>query len=260
MNVPKPEPTKRFLRSVADSGKAIEKELVKRWGQYGRLLSADVGAQFQTGFVDAPLWLTGNTDAALLPYRWKRPHIIEVKSKAHDKVLAMKNNERGPDKKHRLQVMTYIGLAYELHPWQEIKIDPKTWKIDPNGETIRLGRCIDGTIYYVSRDDPSTTHEFTYTYDPEFMAQGRDKLSDWKKAFEEGTLPDRPRYSGNKLVGWSKDHCKFCPLKKNVCKPDWENGITELSKSHAIEFTKGIWPDYDYQATRDKVLSRWTSN
>jgi hypothetical protein len=234
--------------------------LVDRWAKGGYLLSADINSEFQTGFVDEEHWLTGNTDAAILPRRWTRPHIVEVKSKAHDKVLAMKNLERGPDKKHRLQVLTYIGLAHELHPWKEVRIDPQTWRLHPDGWPLQLEPCIDGTIYYVSRDDPSTTHEFTYTYDPNFMASGRARLADWLTAWHDGILPDRPRHPDGKLVGWSEEPCKYCDLKKDLCKKDWQLKIEGIQNSSGVTRAKEVWPDYDFEATYQKVLDRWNKS
>lgn len=272
MNVPRSAPTSRFLRAVADSGKAIEDELVKRWAKQGYLLSADINEEFQTGFVDEEYWLTGNCDAAILPRHWTRPHIVEVKSKAHDKVLAMKNLERGPDKKHRLQVLTYIGLAHEQHPWRQVWRCKHSGKLllqsgnlkakctehgDKCGVFINLEPCLDGTIFYVSRDDPSTTHEFTYTYDPEFMASGRDRLASWQHAFRSRTLPDRPRHPDGKLVGWSEEPCKYCDLKKDLCKKDYQLNIEDLSHSNGLVRAKEIWPDYDLDATAQEVLDRW---
>jgi hypothetical protein len=274
MNVPKPAPTSRFLRSVADSGKAIEDELVGRWGEAGYLLSADAESEYQTGFTDKEHWLTGNMDAAVLPYKWTRPHIVEVKSKAHDKVLEMQRLQRGPDPAHRRQCLTYIGFAHEYHPFRQVAVCRETWRIAHPKKHVRggicrvhnsikcvdiisLDRCIDGSIYYVSRDDPSVTHEFTFTYDPSFMEAGREKLEEWRELYKLNLLPDRPRHKDGKVVGWSELPCKFCDLKKHVCKPDYQQHITMLSNSNALDFSQGIWPDYDNQDTRQKVLERW---
>jgi hypothetical protein len=276
MNVPKPAPTSRFLRSVADSGKAIEDELVERWDAAGYLLSASVDSEFQTGFTDKEYWLTGNTDAAVLPFKWTRPHIIEVKSKAHDKVLEMQRLQRGPDPAHRNQCLTYIGFANEYHPFRKVSVCKDTWRIAHAKKhtkgfcrihntvkcviTVDLSPCIDGSIYYVSRDDPSTTHEFTFSYDPEFMRKGREALDAWREMFRLNLLPDRPRHEDGKLVGWSELPCKFCDLKKHVCKPDYQEKVMGLKTSHAIDFTKSVWPDYDYQTTRKKVMDRWNES
>src|ERR1044072_6814281 len=264
MNVPKETPTSRFLRSVGDSGKAIENELVRRWAEAGYLLSADVDSEFQTGFTDKEFWLTGNMDAAVLPFKWTRPHVVEVKSKAHDKVLEMQRLQRGPDATHRNQCLTYIGLAHEQHPWKSVWVDKDTWRINkPTHSTkhnlvkLNLERCIDGTIYYVSRDDPSVTHEFTFTYDPEFTRKGRSALEDWREMFKLDLLPARPRHEDGKLVGWSEDPCKYCHLKKNVCKPDWQQKVTVGKHSNAIDFSSNIWSNYDLESTRQAVFERW---
>lgn len=261
MNVPKPAPTSRFLRSVGDSGKAIEDELVSRWDNAGYLLSNSADSEYQTGFTDEKHWLTGNCDAAVLPYRWRRPHIIEVKSKAHDKVLEMQRLQREADPAHRLQCLTYIGFAHEFHPWKHVWVDEQSWRIvKPNTDgafRLTLEPCIDGSIYYVSRDDPSVTHEFTFTYDSKFMAEGRDTLEEWREHFRLDLIPDRPRHKDSTLVGWSELPCKYCDFKKHVCKPDYQQKVALGKLSNAIEHTKSIRPSYDHEGTRKKVLGRW---
>jgi hypothetical protein len=279
LNVPEPAPTSRFLRSVGDAGKAIEDELVSRWGRAGILLSADADSVVQSGFTDPEHWLTGNTDAAILPYRWNRPHIVEVKSKAKDKVEEMRMGRRGPDPKHRNQCLTYIGLAHEQHPWKHVWICSKRWRIiadvhrkagkcphcSPSGEDttcatrIDLEPALSGSIFYLSRDDPSITHEFVFHYDEEFLAQGRARIAEWRDNFLEGKLPDRPQHADGKVVGWSEEPCKWCPMKKHVCKPDWQNKINSLELSHAVEHTKKIRPGYDVNNTTQAVKDRWNA-
>lgn len=243
MNTPSVEATPRKLRGQGEVGKAVELMLVKAYGQANILLSNNQtsGDKFQTNFTDHECWLTGNVDVVLLPWGWNKPHVVEVKTKAHDVVKQMKQGERGPDVKHTRQCKTYIGLAHEnAHYW-------------PN-----LLPCETGTIYYLSRDDPSYTHEFFYEYDPSFMAAGREKLKEWQEAFIQGELPPHP-FKGKE---WSIEPCKYCPFKKFACKPDQIDGITRLSESHAIEFAEEVYGEYDYESTRQEVLDRWneTSN
>ncbi len=273
MNVPKVDPTSRFLRSVADAGKGIESELVQRWYDAGILLSAPPDAEVQTGFKDEEHWLTGNCDAVILPYRWRRPHVVEVKSKADDKVNEMRELTRKWDEAHRNQCLTYIGLLHEANTWTDALVCEHTWRLaDADGmcrlhgdglciKKISLDRCIDGTIFYVSRDNPSNTHEFTFTYDAGFMDRGRERLLQWREAFEGDILPDRPRKEDGKLVGWSELPCKWCDFKKHVCKPDWQNEkLTDLRQSAALEFTKTLRKDYDYDKTKQTVKKRWQNS
>jgi hypothetical protein len=279
LNVPRPEPTSRFLRSVGDAGKDIERQVVSRWAEMGILLSAAPEETLQTGFVDKEYWLTGSTDAVVLPYRWRKPHMVEVKSKAVEKVEEMKWARRSYDLNHRNQCLSYIGLAHEQHPWKEAIVCKDTWRLaEPGSENvidamvcakhgihadsgcltrIDLEPCTSGSIYYVARDDPSNTFEYYLTYDPEFMANGREKLAEAKGHFLEGTIPDRPADQDGKVIGWSEQPCKWCPLKKHVCKPDFQKKIKDLADSHAIEYTQDMWPHYDYERTRKAVLDRW---
>lgn len=277
LNVPDPEPTSRFLRSVADAGVAIEDEHVKRWEEAGRLLSNSASADYQTGFTDGVHWLTGNCDALLLPAGWTRPHVVEVKSKSQTKIDEMKNGTRGPDPKHRRQCLTYVGFMHEqANRFKDAVVCKHSWKLatgidtdygrnyycsDHDSDECLIGfdlePCTTGSIFYISRDDPSQTHEFFMRYDPDFMKAGREKLAAWKKSFEDGKLPERPRTEDGKLSGWSVEPCKWCDLKKHVCKPDYQAGIDNLSDSHAINFTKTIRPNYDLEDTRKAVLDRW---
>jgi hypothetical protein len=271
LNLPTPAPTGRFLRSVADSGKAIEDELVTRWDKAGYLLSASVDAEVQTGFVDEEHWLTGNCDAIVLPNHWRRPHVVEVKSKSQTKIDEMKSGQRGPDPKHRLQCLTYVSFAHEQHPWKSAQVCRETWRIPNDGvclihnssdclTVIDLEPCESGSIFYVSRDDPSQTHEFFFKREPDFLEQGRAKIKEWKESFEAGLLPDRPRHEDGKLVGWSEEPCKWCPLKKEVCKKDWQDKIITIEQSHAVEFVKSIRPYYELNKTIEAVKERWVEH
>lgn len=275
MNVPNPEPTGRFLRTVADAGMAVEAELIKRWEEMGVLLSAGIKDELQTNFKDEEHWLTGSTDAILLPYRSYTPHAVEIKTKAEDKVNEMKNFMRSYDKKHGLQCKTYIDFAHnEQKRWKKVCVCEKTWRLATNivggkcrihgGDSclimIDLQPCVSGSIYYLSRDNPSNTHEFIFEYDPDFMRQGREKLALWRDHFLAGTLPERPQHASEKIVGWSEDPCKFCSMKRDVCKLDWKEGINNLNESNAIKLSQRHRPSYDYETTRKAVLDRWSGS
>jgi hypothetical protein len=235
-NFAPPGPAPRQLRTQADSGKAIEYELVRRWEYLGILLSAGAEEKVQTEIKVPELWFSGHPDAIILPPKWDRPHLVEIKSKAHEKVMEMQNRKRGPDAAHVKQAKTYIGFLHEL--------SKELW---PDLEPLR-----DGTIYYVSRDLPSETHEFYIEHDEEFMEIGKQRLKDWKQHFLNDELPARP-----KEWYWSKTPCQYCPFKKNVCKPDDKAGVTKLSESHGIEYTKSIRKSYDFDITKEIVIKRW---
>src|ERR1700723_1139590 len=70
MNPPPNEPIAPWLRGWFDLGKNLELDWVRRLARDGRLLSVDQTArpnEPQTAFVDAEHWLTGGTDAIVLP-------------------------------------------------------------------------------------------------------------------------------------------------------------------------------------------------
>lgn len=243
MNIPQAEPFPAHVRAMGDAGKDIELQIIRRLAKAGILLSADQtdGDDVQTGFVDQAFWLTGNMDAVILPPKWKSPHVVEIKSKSHKVLEEMRSGRRGPDPEHRRQILTYIGLAHELDLH-------KRWY------QKRLGPVKDGTLYYVSRDSPRTVHEFYFEYDAEFMAKGRERLTEWIALFKEAKLPERP-----KAWRWTEPPCRYCSVKK-LCKADNKEKITDLNDSVAIAFAKQIRPWYDPMITRQAVLDRWDTN
>lgn len=246
MDLPPPGPTARKLRGQAESGKFIENELVRRWHEMGWLLSPPPTDPYQLGLEDPEIWLTCSFDSVMLPPGWNKPFPVEVKSKALDKVREMIQGTRGPDPKHEAQIKVQIGFLYL-----------NTKKLWPH-----LEPCVDGALYYVARDDPSITKEFRIKLDPEFMENGAKILTEWKTLFENEELP---HYSDKKHpLGedwrWSEPPCKWCPFKKHVCKPDWEDKITKLEDSNGIEYAKTIRPSYDYTETRNRVLNRWNED
>lgn len=244
MNIPRPKPVDRGGRTVMAAGRAIEYELVKTFLDAGVLLSAGPDDPVQTGFVDANHWLTGNTDAVILPEGWTKGHVVEVKSKDHEVVMAMRNGERGPDPEHVRQLKTYIGMANEASAELWPELDPP--------ET--------GSIFYLSRNRPAVTAEFFYRMDEEILADGRQKLAEWKENFIQDQLPPRP--DG---WMWTEEPCKYCQYKnlklsdgtKVGCKQDDLVGITKLSESTTIQFASELNTDYDYDQARAAVLARW---
>lgn len=236
MDDPGKEAAARKLRGQGVMGQAIEDMLVDRWGMYGILLPSDDKDKKQIGFADEEFWLTGSADAPIIPTGWNRPHLVEVKSKAADVIKKMQSLERGPDAKHVNQIKTYIGFLHEqAHRWPDLE------------------PCQDGTLYYVSRDDPSQTFEFFFSLDPNFMAAGREQIAEARDAFLEGELLPQP-FGGKE---WSKLPCLYCDFKRDTCKPDWKDGITRLEDSHAVNRAQEVYKHYDYEETRKRVLDRW---
>jgi hypothetical protein len=271
MNLPEPEPVGRWLRVVADAGKDAEVQQVRRLELAGRLLSSGTTIVKQSGFADPEHWFTGSVDAAVLKYGWNRPHIVEFKSKSYENVMKMLAREKDYDPAHRRQVMASLGLAHEQHPWKTTIICQETWKIADivdgsvvcreHGTRACLQRldlepAESGSIYYFSRDTPwgkpLAFYEPMFDYDPEFMQEGRRHLSEWREAFLEGRLPERP--DG---FMWSKGYCKFCDFKKHACRPDDKHGVQDLAESYGIEFARAIRPGYSYDEIRAEVLKHW---
>lgn len=244
MNIPRPKPIDRGGRTVMAAGRGIEYELVKTYQDAGVLLSADPDNPVQTGFVDPEHWLTGNTDAVILPAGWKRGHVVEVKSKDHDVVQAMRSGERGPDPEHVRQVKTYIGMANEA--------SAELW---PDLEPVETG-----SVFYLSRNRPSITAEFFFRIDPEIMEDGRAKLAQWKQWFIEDHLPPRPID-----WMWTEEPCKYCQYKnlkladgsRAGCKEDALQKIDKLSESTTIKFASELNTEYHYDLARAAVLGRW---
>jgi hypothetical protein len=236
MNIPAPEPINRSGRAVMEAGLDIEDRIVKRFERAGILLSEPPEAKHQTGFTEEKVWLSGSSDAIIKPPRINRPYVVEIKSKYQRVLDEMLTGDKGPDDQHINQVMTYISLVnkYGKEYWPD------------------LDECIGGSLLYVSRDNPSITKEFKFQFDKEWWESGTKRLEDWKQYFLDGILPEKPEN-----FMWSKGPCKYCKFKKHGCKPDFQNDVTELSKSNSIDWAEKLRPDYDYEETRNAVLARW---
>lgn len=240
MDDPGKEPPSRRLRGQGEMGQAIEDMLVERWGEYGVLLPPAEGMK-QISVQDDDHWLTGSMDAPIVPEGWTRPHVVDVKSKAADVIRQMQAGERGPDPKHVKQIKTYITRTHEeAHRWPHLE------------------PCRDGSLYYVSRDDPEQTHEFFFTHDDNHMRRGREVLAEARDAYLRGELLPHP-FGGRE---WSIDPCKYCDFKKHSCKPDDKAGVTKLRESHSVAHANEVYGDdnYDYDETRQRVLARWQAD
>lgn len=277
------EPASAMLHGTAIVGEAIEEDLVERLGWSGRILSAPATAERQTRFEDADVWLGGSPDIVVLPYRWNRPHVIEVKTKDHEVIIDMKNGLRTWDPGHRLQCHGYINLGHEVSPqlWPEVVVCRDTWKLalaQPNeqgdldelsymcrvhGEPLVPGACLrrlelepitTGSIVYHSRNRPGNVRqEYFFERDPSFMVRSRRLLGQVRAAFEEGKIPDHP-FEGKE---WSQRPCQWCEFKKHICKPDCAKGIKALNESHGVPFTREVRGSYDLGRSYGAVVSRW---
>ena len=184
-------------------------------------------------------WLSGNSDAIIRIPRSNRPYALEIKSKYGRVIEEMQRGDRGPDPQHINQLMTYISLIHDYG--QEYWPD--------------MDKCLGGSLLYVSRDDPSQTFEFKFKYNPKWWEEGLKRLENWQEIFLNEELPPRPEG-----FMWSKGACKYCPVKRNCCKPDYKDGIISLKDSHGIEWAKEVYSfDYSYEETRQAVLDRWVN-
>lgn len=268
-------PLEPKVRMLFDLGTDIEHMFVKRWSNYGVLLSADVTGndQYQTGFEDPSCWLTGSPDAILLPPFFTRCEVVDVKTTSQDKVEKMKNDPEDTPyshKKYIRQVKTYIAEAHD-------KFSPTVITCGISGTLIKNGKdrccvshkgsCIPnilkveppncGTLLYASREEPLTCMMSYYIqHDQEFIESGKKKLRDWKQQFVDGKLP--PHINEGDSKKWTTGECRYCDHKSaKYCKEDYKNKTQDLKDSALIEFNKKYKPGYRYEQTRNEVLERW---
>lgn len=233
MNIPDDKPVDMGGRMVMEAGKAIENSIVWRLARSGLLLSEAPDSAHQTGYVIPEIWLTGSPDAVINLPKKRKPHVIEIKGKDHEVIEDMKQGKKLFDPPHRNQLLTYIGMTRTTTWWPD------------------LDDCDDGTLLYVSRNRPGTTHEFHFNHDEDFMQKGFVKLAIWKEQFKEEELPARP-----KDWKWTEQPCRFCPVKR-YCKQDVKDKVTKLFDSNTIKHAKEVYGKYDYDKTYQKVIDRW---
>lgn len=235
INIPDKSPVDTRGRQLMDTGKDIEVQIVRRWEKAGMLLSAGPDEQTQTGFALPEFWLTCSTDAVVQPPGWDRGHVVEIKTKSDQAVTDMRRGRRTYDPYHRKQLLCTIAMAHLF--------SRKLW---PELDTVR-----DGSLYYVSRENPRNTMEYWFDLDLEFFEAGLDQLERWRQLFFWEELPER-----DKSWRWTEQPCQYCAVKR-LCKADHKDNIRNLRGSHAIKFAESIRTDYDYGHTREKVLERW---
>jgi len=245
IGTPNPEPIKPMGRAVIEMGKAAEKQIVWRWGRMGLLLgNIDVPDREdkylpQLAFQDPDTWLAGYADAVLdIRPRWKYVLPVDVKSKSHEKVQALKAGAADYDPDHYKQLQAYIYLCRKYHEflgWDKMGLLP----------------AAGGFIYYVSRDNPRFTKPFYVPYDEQFVNAGIERLAEWKQNFLNDELPERP-----KSWRWTQPPCQYCNLKK-LCKQDTKDGVTVLSKSNVVQLSERLIEGFDLDKVRKEVMKRW---
>lgn len=238
MNFPEPEPISAKGIGIMEAGKCVEEQIVERWAKMGILLGPRWPEQLR---IEIPeLWLSGYTDGMLnlLP-DWPYVLPVEIKSKKNQVIEYMKVGGQDYDPLHYMQLQAYIYYAMQKHEemgWDRLGLKP----------------AIGGVIYYVSREDPRNTHEFYIEADYDAMAWANANLANWKQYFMADILPLRP-----KEWKWTEDPCKWCPFKKNVCKPDHVAGIVNLSESHGVAIAKAHKSGYNVEQIKRRVEDKW---
>jgi CRISPR/Cas system-associated exonuclease Cas4 (RecB family) len=195
----------------------------------------------QVRFEDDSTWLTGSGDAVLDLRRFGRDSVtpVDVKSKNHDVVQEMQLGRRSYETKHYNQLQAYIYLCNLFHR-------------DMGWEAMGLAPAQGGYIYYASRQNPSLSHAFFVEIDTELIEQGVALLQEWRQSYLNDELPARP-----KDWKWTEEPCKWCPMKKYVCKPDNKEKITNLRDSNAISFAHSLREKYNYDEIKEETIKRW---
>lgn len=241
MGIAQDKPFSPKSLKMMQMGKDVEEDLVWKLHEAELLLSPTPDNPIQMGFKDEDHWLSGNLDALISHPRLGRPHVIECKMKYGKDIQEMLDREQGPDPKHVKQLKTYICFMRDI-------VAEKF----PKMELLR-----DGTLLYVSRDNPDDTYEFFVEYNEDFKEEGLAQLAEWRQMYERGELPTtHPDHRNPMGFKWTYQPCVWCDYGQ-ICRKDHKAGVEKLADSHGIAFTKKIRKDYDYEEARAEVFERW---
>lgn len=244
MGIPTEKPAEPWLVAVADAGKDIENQIVKRWHNAGWLLTAPPGSPVQTGFADPDSWLTCSVDAALdLRSACSYEHVlpVDVKGKDHAVVTEIRAGKRGADAGHVQQVTVQTAFCRSEHErmgWGKMGLEPAKG----------------ASLLYVSRQRPGYRAEVHVPWDEARYEKGLAVLGEWRDSFLAGALPERP-----KAWRWTEEPCKWCD-HRDVCKFDIRKDVVKLEDSTAISKAQAVRPTYDYERARYAVLERWSND
>jgi hypothetical protein len=266
-------PLEPKVRALFDSGTVIEHMFIKRWSNYGVLLSADVTGKddYQTNFEDSDCWLTGSPDAILLPPFWTKGFVVDVKTTSHSKVEAMRNDPNDTIYSHKKYVRQVQAYIYEANK----KFSPTVVVCEKSGVLIKNGNdrcavnhkgdCIpkilkveppdEGALFYSSREEPLFTASYYIVNDPDIVVKGKERVKSWKESFEQGLLPEHVREGESSK--WSVGECKYCDMKAAYCKQDYKDKVKHLKDSNLISASKKVRPYYDYNRARSEIFKRW---
>lgn len=219
------------LSGQAAVGNAVEEFTIRAWRQAGLLLGE------QEKFEDPELWLTGSADAILKVPGYNHVFPVDVKSKDHDVIKAMRIGARSYDEKHFMQLQAYIYLCRKFHDYDR-------W--------AGFKEACGGMIYYASRQDPTFVKQFWIDADWDVIGRGVQNLEKFKQLFIEDKIPQRPDKQK-----WTLEPCKWCSYKRECMKKDFKNLDTKLSESEGIRFAESVRVGYNAQEKRKEVLKRW---
>ena len=231
--------------AIMRQGMAAEDQIVYRWGRAGLTIAGSVplveGDRIHQLKIESQQhWLAGYLDSVLdlRSVDWSHVTPVDVKSKAKQKIIDFNNGFLPDDSDYKTQLMLYIWRCRELHDqmgWADMGLDP----------------AVGGIILYVDRENPRHTFELWVPYDEEYLREALGDLESWKEAYEQGTLPPRP-----KDWRWTEPPCKWCDFKKD-CKADIKADVSRIEDSTTIVRAKTINPKYDPDKVRSKVINRW---
>jgi hypothetical protein len=258
-------------------GSAVEGWLVSMLDLDGRLLSASHDSAHQIGLEDADHWLTGSPDLIVLPPFWNRPLVLEVKTAYLEQVEQMRTLQRSCAPAHARQCQGYVGLGHHLSRelWPSAVVCRRTWRLAEEGNepVIDAMVCTDhgihadsgclieidlqpiqqGVVLYAARDRLETRKSWYFEHDEQRFQSGLAVLRRVQESYATDAIPPHP-FSGKQ---WSAEPCKYCDLKREVCKPDHQDGISKLTESHGVAWSREVFGHYDPIAVRQAVLDRW---
>jgi len=277
MNFPASDPMPPMVGATAIVGKAVEEHEVSMLDHAGRLLSTSADCEDQISVWDADHWISGRMDIVTLPPFWNRPLLIEKKTKDSDVVDEMRALTRSYDPIHGYQTRVYIEILRELSQqlWPSAVVCKHTWRLaEPGIENvidamvcrdhgihadsgclieIELQPLQSGVLSYSSRNRPNVRASWYFEHDEAWWQRGLEVIRQAQEAYATDVIPPHP-FGGKQ---WSVDPCKYCPHKRNVCKPDHLAGVEKLSESHGVEWARGVYGQYDPTQIRQAVLDRW---
>lgn len=277
MNFPSSEPMPPMVGATASVGKAVEEHEVSMLDYAGRLLSTPADCEDQIAVADADHWISGRPDVITLPPFWNRPLLIEKKTKDSDVVDAMRSLARTYDPAHAYQTRVYIAILRELSQqlWPSVIVCKHTWRIaEPGIEPVidamvcrehginadcgclievELQPLQSGVISYSSRNRPNVRASWYFEHDEGWWQRGLAVIREAQEAYATDQLPPQP-FGGKQ---WSAEPCKYCPHKRETCRPDAKDGVTTLSASHGVAWSRDVYDGYDPIAIRQAVLDRW---